>query len=71
MEAEYQALSIAMREVLPLLNLAKEISKGVRMSPEEKTVLKTTVWEDNNGYITLAKMEPGKMTPRSKHYGIR
>jgi hypothetical protein len=55
----------------PFLNLAKEIATGVGMTEEEKTMFKTTVWEDNNGWLTLAKMEPGRMTPRSKHYGIR
>ena len=28
---------------------------------------KLIVWEDNIGALTLAKLEPGQMTPRSKH----
>lgn len=29
-----------------------------------------TAWEDNMGALTLAKLEPGKCTPRSKHYAV-
>ena len=31
----------------------------------------TTVHKDNNGALHLANMEPGRMTPRSKHYGVK
>jgi hypothetical protein len=54
MEAEYNALSMAMRGVLPLRNLAIEISKGVGMSGNAPTTFKTTVWEDNNVALKLA-----------------
>jgi hypothetical protein len=53
MEAEYNALSMAMRDVLPLRNLAIEISKGVGMSGNLPTTFKTTVWEDDNGDLKL------------------
>jgi hypothetical protein len=71
MEAEYNALSMAMRDVLPLRNLAIEISKGVGMSGNAPTTFKTTVWEDNNGALKLATMQPGRTTPRSKAFGVR
>jgi hypothetical protein len=29
------------------------------------------MWEDNNGALSLAKMEPGQMTPCSKHYAVK
>jgi hypothetical protein len=45
MEAEYNALSMAMRDVFPLRNLAIKISKGVGMSGNAPTTFKTTVWE--------------------------
>ena len=32
------------------------------------TDFKTTVWEDNNGCLHLANMDPGQHTPRSKFY---
>jgi hypothetical protein len=31
----------------------------------------TTVHEDNQGALRLAKMEPGRNTPRSKFYAIK
>jgi hypothetical protein len=71
MEAEYNALSMAMRNVLPFRNLAIEISKGVGMSGNAPTTFKTTVWEDNNEALKLATMEPGRTTPGSKAFGVR
>jgi hypothetical protein len=71
MESEYNSLSIAMRDVIPLQHLAKEIVRGLGYDKIRLTTFKTTVHEDNTGTITLAKMEPGRMTPRSKHYGIK
>ena len=71
MEAEYTALSVAMKSVLPLLDLLKTVARGVGMTEDQRTKFKTTVWEDNNGALTLANMEPGRFTPRSKFYAIR
>jgi hypothetical protein len=68
MEAEYIAPSMTMCGVLPLRNLAIEISKGVGMSGNAPTTFKTTVWEDNNGALKVATMEPGRTTPRSKAF---
>ena len=55
MEAEYTALSVAMKSVLPLLELLKTVARGVGMTEDQSTKFKTTVWEDNNGALTLAK----------------
>ena len=71
MEAEYNALSTAMKLVIPLLELLRTVGRGVAMSEEQRTKFKTTVWEDNMGALTLANMEPGRMTPRSKFYAIK
>ena len=68
MMAEYYALSSAMREVLPLRNLVKTVAKGVGISEHCLTEFKTTVWEDNNGALTLA---PGQNTSRSKFYNVK
>jgi hypothetical protein len=67
MEAEYNALSMAMRDVLPLRNLTIEMSKGVGVSGNAPTTLKTTVWEDNNGAVKLATREPGRTTQGQRH----
>jgi hypothetical protein len=37
----------------------------------ETATFKTTLHEDNTGAMILAKMEPGRMTPRLKHYGVK
>ena len=71
MEAEYNALSLAMISVIPLQDLLCIIGKGVGMTNEQLTTFKTTVWEDNVGALTLANMEPGRVTPRSKFYAIK
>jgi hypothetical protein len=71
MEAEYSALSTAMRDVLPIKMLATDISENVGLPREHITHFRTTVWEDNAGALKLATLEPGRMTPRSKWYGIK
>jgi superfamily I DNA and RNA helicase len=60
-----------MREVLPLKRLVQAVSKGVGISEDRVTTFNTTVWEDNSGTLTLATLEPGRMTPRSKQYAIK
>jgi hypothetical protein len=68
-EAEYIALSQAMREVLPIIWLMEEARK------QEIPVLNTTpkihckVFEDNAGSIEIANIP--KMRPRTKHLNIK
>ena len=38
---------------------------------EKVSTFKMTVWEDNQGCVILANMEPGRVTPRSKHFAIK
>jgi hypothetical protein len=71
MEAEYSVLSTAMRDVLPIKMLATDISENVGLTQEPITHFRTTVWEDNAGALKLATLAPGRMTPRSKWYGIK
>lgn len=67
-EAEYIALSQAIREVIPLIQLLKEINEVFPIDlPTPKVRCK--VWEDNNGCITLAKEH--KFSPRTKHIAIK
>mmetsp|Transcript_13367 Transcript_13367/g.36871 ORF Transcript_13367/g.36871 Transcript_13367/m.36871 type:complete len:173 (-) Transcript_13367:6-524(-) len=65
---EYYALSAAMSEVLPLRELTKTLAEAVGLDPECFTEFKTTVWEDNMAALTLAKLDPGHTTPRSKFW---
>jgi hypothetical protein len=71
MEAEYNALSTTLREIIPFKELVQAVGKIVGFTDVEVTTMKTTVWEDNIGALTLANLEPGRGTPRSKHYGIQ
>ena len=68
MMAEYYALSTAMQEVLPLRDLVKVVAEGCGICSDCLTTFKTTVWEDNMGTLTLANLDPGQNTTRSKFY---
>jgi len=71
MMAEYYALSTAMREVIPFRNIVECVAKKVGIAQGCQTSFKTTVWEDNVGALTLANLEPGRNTPRSKFYDCK
>ena len=68
MEAEYVALSAAMREFIPLQRTLFEIAGKLEIESIKASKINSTIWEDNNGCLTLANLEPPRMTPRSKHY---
>ena len=70
MQAEYQALSLSLRDLLPFITLVKSIYH-LTGSKDPSSLIKTTVYEDNAGALTLAQMEPGRVTPRSKHYAVK
>jgi len=71
MEAEYIAMSIVCWELIPLRDLIKEIAAALDVSNQDVVSTHTTMWEDNVGALTLAKMELPRMTPRSKHIAVR
>ena len=71
MMAEYYALSTAMREVLPLRNLVKKVAKALKLNEMCMTTFKCTAHEDNSAAQTLANLEPGRVTPRSKFYDVK
>jgi hypothetical protein len=71
MESEYMALSDALKFVIPIQNLVNTVAEGMGLEPERLTMFKTTIWEDNMGAMTLAKLEPGRCTPRSRHYAVK
>jgi hypothetical protein len=66
-EAEYVALSMALREFLPMRKTASEICKHLKVDIGEDTLMKSTVFEDNNGCLSLATAK--RMNPRTKHIG--
>ena len=67
-EAEYIALSTALRDVLPLMRLVKEMKdRGFELAVDAPKV-HCKVFEDNSGAIELAKVP--KMRPRTKHINV-
>ena len=68
-EAEYMALSKAVREVIYLMNLLDELcEQGVDLVAKQPKV-QCRVFEDNVGAIELAKLP--KLRPRTKHLAIQ
>ena len=67
-EAEYIALSVAMREVLPFLNLMEEMRSFLPVSKDEPKFF-CKVWEDNRSCIKVA--ESPKFTPQTKHIALK
>ena len=59
---------MAMREVLPLRELVKVVARGLHIDDTLHTAFQVTIWEDNMGCLTLANLDPGQSTPRSKFY---
>ena len=60
-----------MKQGLPLQRLVHTVADSVGLNVQDLIEMRTTVWEDNSGALTLANLEPGRMTPRSKHYGVK
>ena len=67
-EAEYIALSMAMRAVIPLLQMFQEL-KGVFGIDSLVPVVKCRVFEDNESAIAMSKNK--KFTPRTKHIALK
>ena len=67
-EAEYVALSQAMREVLPLMDLMKELACVLNFNTS-KPDFYCQVFEDNRSTITVAECK--KYTPRTKHIALK
>jgi Reverse transcriptase (RNA-dependent DNA polymerase) len=69
MEAEYVALSTAMKELIPLRRLTKLACDLIFGVKNYEARMYSSVFEDNNGALHLARAP--RMTPRTKHYGIK
>ena len=64
-EAEYLALSMAMRELIWIRRLVLEVASGFDMSYNKTSVVHSTVWEDNQGCIAVSKRPD--LTARTRH----
>ena len=71
MEAEYVAMSMAVKELLPLQRIVIEICDSLNLDINEKATVKSEVWEDNAGALGLVTLAPPRHMPRSKHYALK
>ena len=69
LHAEYVALSQSLRDLLPLKALVKEVVKNLKLSKNLSFITKSTVFEDNQGAITVAQSP--RLTPTSKHIAVK
>jgi hypothetical protein len=67
--AEYVAFSMAMREILPMRALLKEIGSKLDLSCSQETLIRSTVFEDNQGCISLVNVP--KMSTRNKYIALK
>jgi hypothetical protein len=68
-ESEYIGLSQALRSVIPIMELVKELqSKGFPIG-QGNPKIHCKLFEDNSGAIELAKVP--KMRPRTKHINVK
>jgi len=70
MEAEYVALSTVMENMIPLRQLVIDVCRAVGVQENDLIKLSSDVWEDNEGALTLVKLEPPRMTPRYLGLGV-
>jgi hypothetical protein len=68
MEAEYSALSMALRAAIPLLEVIRYVIQSFDTTSQTVTRFLTTVHEDNQGALRLAQMELERHTTRSKKF---
>ena len=68
-ESEYSALSQAMRDLVPARSLLKEIVERAGIQGSDTSLMKSTVFEDNNG--ALANATTPKISPRTKHIAVK
>jgi hypothetical protein len=64
-ESEYTGLSYALREVIPIMELLKEMQKQGLPVQSAKPNIHCKVYEDNSGALEMAKTH--KYRPRTKH----
>lgn len=68
-EAEYIALSSALREVIAIMNLLSELQQRKFIPPMTIANIKCKVFEDNKSCIEIATNH--KSRPRTKHLSVR
>jgi hypothetical protein len=68
-ESEYISLSTSLREVLPLMELIRELEGAGFVFTKDKPRIYCEAFEDNEGALEMARSP--KMRPRTKHINIK
>jgi hypothetical protein len=68
-ESEYTGLSYALREVIPIMEILKEMKRLRFPVKSTKPAIHCKVWEDNSGALEMAKTH--KYRPRTKHLNVK
>ena len=71
MEAEYVALSQSCKDLFPIMDIVKELGQFFDLPVADKSCFHVRIHEDNVEALLLGQLEPHRMTPLSKHYGIK
>jgi hypothetical protein len=67
-EAEYVALSVALRQVIPIMDLLEEMKVRGTISLSQTPTVYCKAFEDNSGALEMARMP--RMRPRTKHINV-
>ena len=68
-EAEYTGLSHALRQVIPIMELLREMKRNGFEVTKHKAKVHCKVFEDNSGALEMAKVH--KFRPRTKHLNVK
>ena len=68
-ESEYVGLSYALREVIPIMEIIKEMKQLKLISTSTCPKVHCRVFEDNSGALEMAKVH--KYRPRTKHLNVK
>ena len=60
-----------MKDLLPTIDLVHELGGCLGVPIQNVSNIRVRMHEDYIGALTLDKLEPHRMTPRSKHYACR
>ena len=71
MESEYIASSTTCKDLLPVVDLVKEMGAVFGLLVGDLSDMHICVHKDNTDTLTLGNLEPRRMTLRSKHYAIK
>lgn len=67
--AEYVAFSMAMRELLPMRALLKELCSALQLTIALQSLVRSTVFEDNQGCLSMVNTP--KMSTRNKYLALK